>query len=114
MKILFVSDIFYPHTGGVPEHILYLCNNLRSMGHDAKILAPSYGDNEPWTDDYVIRLGRAIKIPKNRSFAVMTFGILIPWKLRRLLEKEGFDPDPAIPCIEIFESDEFHHISFGA
>ena len=91
MKILFVSDIFYPHTGGVPEHILYLCSNLRSMGHDAKVLAPSYGNNEPWTDDYIIRLGRAIKIPKNRSFAVMTFGILIPWKLRRLLEREGFD-----------------------
>jgi len=91
MKILFVSDIFYPHTGGVPEHILYLCNTLREMGHDARILAPSYGNNRPWVSDYIIRLGRAIKIPKNKSFAVMTFGVLIPWKLRRLLEKENFD-----------------------
>ena len=91
MKILFVSDIFYPHTGGVPEHILYLCKTLRDFGHDAKILAPSYGNNYPWVDDYIIRLGRAIKIPKNRSFSVLTFGILIPWKLRRLLEREKFD-----------------------
>ena len=91
MKVLFVSDTFYPHTGGVPEHILYLCNTLRKMGHDAKILAPSYGNNDPWVNDYIIRLGRAIKIPKNRSFSVLTFGILIPWKLRRLLEKENFD-----------------------
>jgi phosphatidylinositol alpha-mannosyltransferase len=91
MKILFVSDIFYPHTGGVPEHILYLCNTLRGMGHDARILAPSYGNNQPWVGDYIIRLGRAIKIPKNRSFAVLTFGVFIPWKLRRLLEREKFD-----------------------
>lgn len=91
MKILFVSDIFYPHTGGVSEHILYLCNTLRAMGHDARILAPSYGNNRPWVSDYIIRIGRAIKILKNRSFAVMTFGIQIPWKLRRLLERENFD-----------------------
>lgn len=90
-KILFVSDIFYPHTGGIPEHILYLCKTLRQQGHDARILAPSYGNNHPWVEDYIIRLGRAIKIPKNRSFSVMTFGVLIPWKLRRLLEKERFD-----------------------
>jgi phosphatidylinositol alpha-mannosyltransferase len=91
MKILFVSDTFYPHTGGVPEHILHLCNTLRSMGHDARILAPSYGNNKPWVGDHIIRLGRAIKIPKNRSFSVLTFGILIPWKLRHLLESENFD-----------------------
>jgi phosphatidylinositol alpha-mannosyltransferase len=91
MKILFVSDIFYPHTGGIPEHILYLYRTLRQMGHDAKILAPSYGNNSPWVDDTIIRLGRAIKIPKNRSFAVLTFGLSIPWKLRRFLEKENFD-----------------------
>lgn len=91
MKVLFVSDIFYPHTGGVAEHIFYLCNTLRAMGNDARILAPSYGNNDPWTADHIIRLGRAIKIPKNRSFSVMTFGILIPWKLRRLLETEAFD-----------------------
>jgi len=91
MKVLFVSDIFYPHTGGIPEHILYLCNTLRQMGHDARILAPSYGNNKPWDSDYIVRMGRAIKIPKNRSVAVLTFGILIPWRLRRFLEKEQFD-----------------------
>ncbi|MBE0432282.1 glycosyltransferase family 4 protein [candidate division WOR-3 bacterium] len=86
-----MSDIFYPHTGGIPEHILYLCKTIRQLGHDARILAPSYGKNHPWVEDYIIRLGRAVKIPKNRSFAVLTFGVLIPWKLRRLLERERFD-----------------------
>lgn len=91
LKILFVSDTFYPHTGGVPEHILYLCRTFRQLGHDARILAPSYGRNDPWVEDYIIRMGRAIQIPKNRSFSVLTVGILLPWKLRRLLERERFD-----------------------
>ncbi len=91
MKILFVSDVFYPHTGGVPEHIYYLWKTLKKMGHDARVLAPSYGDNAPYTDKDFIRLGRAINIPKNKSFSVLTFGILLPWKLRRILEREKFD-----------------------
>lgn len=91
LKILIVSDIFYPHTGGVPEHMLYLWRNLRQLGHDAKILAPSFGENYPYVDEDIVRMGRAIKIPKNQSFSVLTFGITIPWRLRRYLESEQFD-----------------------
>jgi phosphatidylinositol alpha-mannosyltransferase len=119
MKVLFVSDTFYPHTGGVPEHILHLCNTLRDMGHEAKILAPSYGNNRPWVDDYIIRLGRAIKVPKNRSFSVLTFGILIPWKLRRLLARENFDVihlhgsvAPTLPYLALKYSKATNFITF--
>jgi glycogen synthase len=56
MKILLVSDTFYPHTGGVPEHMLYLWKNLKKFGHDAKILAPSYGRNYPYVDENIIRM----------------------------------------------------------
>ncbi len=91
MKILLVSDIFYPHTGGISEHILHLWKNLNNMGHTAKILAPSFGKNYPYVDEKIVRMGRAIKIPKNRSFSVLSFGITIPWQIRRLLEAEKFD-----------------------
>jgi phosphatidylinositol alpha-mannosyltransferase len=36
-------------------------------------------------------MGRAIKIVKNKSFSILTFGITIPWKLRRFLAQENFD-----------------------
>jgi phosphatidylinositol alpha-mannosyltransferase len=91
VKILIVSDIFYPHTGGVPEHMLYLWKNFNSFGHTAKILAPSFGKNYPYVDENIVRMGRAFKIPKNRSFSVLTFGITLPWKLRSFFQKEHFD-----------------------
>jgi phosphatidylinositol alpha-mannosyltransferase len=91
MKILFVSDIFYPHIGGVSEHILHLWKNFNEMEHTAKILSPSYGKNYPYVDEKIIRMGRAIKFPKNRSFSVLSFGITLPWKVRHFLEEEKFD-----------------------
>lgn len=91
MKILIVSDIFYPHTGGISEHILYLYKNLNVLGHTAKILAPSFGRNYPYVDENIIRMGNAIKFPKNRSFSVMTFGITLPWQLSKFLERNKFD-----------------------
>lgn len=106
MKILIVSDIFYPHTGGVPEHMLYLWKNLKNLGHEAKILAPSFGRNYPYVDEDIIRMGRAIKIPKNRSFSVLTFSLTIPWRLRKLLNRENFDiihlHGPVAPVLPYF------------
>lgn len=91
MKILIVADDFYPHTGGVPEHMLYLWQSLRSMGHEAKIMAASFGKNDPYVDENIIRLGRGILFPKNKSFAVLNLSLTLPWRLRRFLEKEDFD-----------------------
>ena len=72
LKILIVSDIFYPHTGGVSEHMLYLWKNLCALGHDVRVLAPSFGTNAPYTDERFYRMGRALNIPMNRSFSVIT------------------------------------------
>jgi len=91
MKILLVSDMFYPHPGGVPEHMLYLWKNLKLYGHQVKILAPSFGRNFPYVDEDIIRMGRAIKFIKNQSFSILTLGITIPWRVRRFLDRENFD-----------------------
>jgi phosphatidylinositol alpha-mannosyltransferase len=92
MKILLAADDFYPHTGGVSEHMYYLWQCLKKMGHDARVIAPSFGNNEPYVDKDIIRMGRGILIPKNKSFSVLNLGLVtIPWKLRRLFDKENFD-----------------------
>jgi phosphatidylinositol alpha-mannosyltransferase len=91
LKVLLVSEVFYPHTGGVSEHILYLYQNLRALGHDVKVLAPSFGRNEPYTSVNFLRLGRAFKFPKNQSFSAVTVGLTIPWKMKDILDHERFD-----------------------
>ncbi|MEO0096026.1 MAG: glycosyltransferase family 4 protein [candidate division WOR-3 bacterium] len=119
MKILLVSDIFYPHTGGVSEHILHLWKNFNQMGHTTKILAPSYGKNYPYVHENIIRMGRAIKFPKNRSFSVLSFGITIPWQVRRFLESEKFDVihlhgaiAPTLPYLALKYSNAKNFVTF--
>ncbi len=119
MKILFVSDIFYPHTGGISEHILNLWKNFNKMGHTAKILAPSYGKNYPYVDERIIRMGRAIKFPKNRSFSVLSFGITLPWQVRHFLNTEKFDVihlhgaiAPTLPYLALKYSNAKNFVTF--
>ncbi len=119
MKILLVSDIFYPHTGGISEHIYHLWKNFNLMGHNAKILAPSYGRNYPYVDENIIRMGRAIKFPKNRSFSVLSFGLTLPWQVRHFLDSEKFDVihihgaiAPTLPYLALKYSNAKNFVTF--
>jgi phosphatidylinositol alpha-mannosyltransferase len=72
VKILFVSDFYYPHIGGVTEHIYHLANEFEDMGHEVSILTANIeGDLKP-DERRVIRLGKSIVIPMNQSNARMT------------------------------------------
>jgi phosphatidylinositol alpha-mannosyltransferase len=106
LKVLFVSEVFYPHPGGISEHILYLWKNLRILGHDVKVLAPSFGRNEPYTSGDFLRIGRAFKFPKNQSFYAITVGLTIPWKVKDLMNRGGFDVihihGPVAPMLPYF------------
>jgi phosphatidylinositol alpha-mannosyltransferase len=72
MKVLFVSDFYYPHIGGVTEHIYHLANEFENMGHKVSILTANIkGDLKP-DERRVIRLGKSMVIPMNKSNARMT------------------------------------------
>jgi phosphatidylinositol alpha-mannosyltransferase len=72
MKILFVSDFYYPHIGGVTEHIYHLANEFENMGHEVSILTANIeGDLRP-DEKRVIRLGKSMVIPMNQSNARIT------------------------------------------
>jgi phosphatidylinositol alpha-mannosyltransferase len=75
MKVLFVSDIYYPHIGGISEHIYHLANEFESMGHAVSILTANMeGDLRP-DEERVIRIGRSIIVPANRSYSRITYGL---------------------------------------
>jgi phosphatidylinositol alpha-mannosyltransferase len=75
MKVLFVSDIYYPHIGGISEHIYNLANQFERKGHDVSVLTASIeGDLKP-DEERVIRIGKSIVIPANRSCSRITLGV---------------------------------------
>lgn len=75
MKVLFVSDIYYPHIGGISEHIYNLANQFEKHGHYVSILTANIeGDLRP-DEERVIRIGKSIVIPANRSHSRITYGV---------------------------------------
>lgn len=44
LRLLMVSDFFYPNTGGVESHIYQLSQCLLARGHKVVVLTHAYGD----------------------------------------------------------------------
>ncbi len=91
MRICIVSDSYYPHLGGVTEHIRHTADELRRLGHCVDILTASYGNNRGYEAPEIVRVGRSVKIPYNKSFATVTIGLDISAKVGRVLTRRDYD-----------------------
>jgi len=92
LKILFVSDIFYPHPGGISEHIDSLARYLRKRGHLTYILTANFSSGIDYKDpDYVIRVGRAFKIPINKSIGSITLSPKLNKLVKEIVQKNNYD-----------------------
>lgn len=94
MRILLVSSAFYPYPSGISEHVYYLAKGLKQNGHNIKILTTNYPKiwkDQPIEDLEVIRFGRVIFIPLNKSFATTPFSTDMPFLVKRYLDKSSFD-----------------------
>jgi glycosyltransferase involved in cell wall biosynthesis len=47
MRILFVSDVYFPRVNGVSTSIKTFTHALQRLGHEVTLIAPDYGDNGP-------------------------------------------------------------------
>ena len=119
LRILMVSDIYYPYPGGISEHIHHLTLELRRQGHEVQILTARYREktfdfqDPPW----VIRVGRGIKIPINKSFSKITFSPRITRWVKKVLEEGEYhivhahSPlTPTLPMLSILYS---RSVNFG-
>ncbi|MEN3043872.1 MAG: glycosyltransferase family 4 protein [Candidatus Hydrothermales bacterium] len=88
MKILMVSDAYYPFPGGVSEHIYNLSKKLRERGHHVKILTAHYEGEKEEKD--VIRVGKINILPFNFTQVTFTWERNLRKKLREIF-KEDFD-----------------------
>jgi len=91
LRIALVSDVYYPHVGGIQEHIYHLGLEFKKMQHYVKVITGASGDNTAPSGVEVIRIGRIIQIPANKSFSKLTIGYNIGNKLYQLFKREQFD-----------------------
>jgi phosphatidyl-myo-inositol alpha-mannosyltransferase len=78
MRVALVTEFYYPHLGGVSEHVHHLALELRRRGHDTTIITANMsgqGADPP----FVRRLGTSRVVYSNGSFARLTTG----WGLTR-------------------------------
>lgn len=90
MKILQVSEHYFPYVGGISEHIYFLSTELRKRGHQVDILT-SKMKNSQKSEPNVYRIGTSIIVPMNKSFSRLTIHPLVPVRIRDFLRKNKYD-----------------------
>ena len=76
MRIALVSEFYYPHLGGMTEHVHNLAARLREWGHETVIVtARVAGDSKQRRG--VRYIGQSRRIYMNGSFARLTTSDLL-------------------------------------
>jgi 1,2-diacylglycerol 3-alpha-glucosyltransferase len=80
MNILFISDVFFPRVNGVSTSINTFAKELRALGHQVTLIAPSYTDEDK-QEEWIVRVP-SHKIYFDPEDRLMNFGklkALLPW-----------------------------------
>lgn len=126
MKILFISDIYFPRVNGVSTSIRTFVGQLQELGHEVHLIAPDYGvaiEDEAW-----IKRIPARKIYFDPEDRLMKYGVALDRVME--LRREKYDlihihtPFVAhylgqrlahlldVPCVETYHTffeDYLHH-----
>jgi len=82
LHVALVTEFYYPHLGGVTEHVHFLRRELVARGHRVTIVTSNMNPRSPDGPD-VVRVGTSCILPSNGSLARVTTG----WGLSRRLEQ---------------------------
>jgi 1,2-diacylglycerol 3-alpha-glucosyltransferase len=80
MNILFISDVFFPRVNGVSTSINTFATELKALGHQVTLIAPSYSDEDK-EEEWIVRVP-SHKIYFDPEDRLMNFGklkALLPW-----------------------------------
>ena len=81
LRIALVTEYYYPHLGGVCEHVHFFAREARRRGHHVDIITSHIPGAEPQAN--VIRLGRSQPVYANGSQARVT----LAWDLRKQVRR---------------------------
>ncbi len=103
MRIGLVSPYDFASPGGVNEHIRPLARQLRLLGHEVRIFAPSSRADVDFDTARFYRIGTPIAIPVNDSVARITLSFHLADRVAAIVEKERFDVlhfhEPLMPAL---------------
>jgi len=103
MRIGLVSPYDFASPGGVNDHVRHLARQLRRLGHEARIFAPSSRADVDFDTARFYRIGTPIAIPVNDSVARITLSFHLADKVAAIIEKERFDVlhfhEPLMPAL---------------
>ena len=90
MRIALVTEFYYPHLGGITEHVHNLAAHFRRWGHEVVIITSRVaGDTvEREGVEYV---GRSRVVYGNGSFARFTSGLGVGSRIAEILRRERID-----------------------
>ena len=90
MRVALISEFYYPHLGGVTEHVENLAAELNRLGHQAIILT-SHMKGAPPDAPHVRRVGTSRVFYRNGAFTRLTTGPRLRARIEEMLREERID-----------------------
>lgn len=108
LRIALVTEYYYPHLGGVSEHVHFFAQEARKFGHHVDIITSNIPGALP--SPHVIRLGYSQSIYNNGSQARITLGWGLRSEMRRALSRGNYDivhvHSPLHPVLPVLAMEE--------
>ena len=108
LRIAQVTEYYYPHLGGICEHVHFLAREARLRGHHVDIITSNLAGAVDSPD--VIRVGRSVPVYGNGSLARITVGHALRRQVRDVLREGAYDivhvHAPLAPVLPVLAVDE--------
>jgi phosphatidylinositol alpha-mannosyltransferase len=113
LRIAQVTEYYYPHLGGVCEHVHFLAREAMLRGHHVDIITSNITTSDiagAVDQPNVLRIGRSVPVYCNGSLARITVGAALRRQVREVLRRGAYDivhvHSPLAPTLPLLAADE--------